>query len=99
MNKTVIVTVAAIATAMAAGNPSAGIRISLNATTSHLCSAAPYEASFADVAPGDYELTAQAEDEHGQPIGSAITQPITIAPEAPATILVDLPQSISATLS
>ncbi|MGA7781157.1 MAG: hypothetical protein WCA85_26090 [Paraburkholderia sp.] len=40
---------------------------------SQLIAAAPYSASFSDVAPGSYTVTTQAVDVNGNAVGAAVT--------------------------
>jgi hypothetical protein len=91
---TVIVAVATTSTSFPAGTVAAGIVISLSggAVPAQTVTAAPYTASFADVAPGTYTATAQAVDSSGNPLGAAATSAeFTVA----APVMVDVPQTVT----
>lgn len=92
---TVIVTLETVATPFPAGTVAAGISISLSggAVPAQTVTAAPYTASFADVAPGSYTASAQALDANGQPLGAAaMSAEFTIA--AP-DVSVDVPSTVT----
>ncbi|MBN3757248.1 hypothetical protein G3N95_30200 [Paraburkholderia sp. Tr-20389] len=93
----VIVTVATQQQAFPAGTAAAGIVITLvgaSVAPQHI-SAAPYSASFSDVAPGTYTASAQAVDANGNPLGAAaVSAEFTIA----APVMVDVPQTVSVTV-
>ena len=96
---TVIVTVATASAPFPAGTVAAGIVISIPNQTlvsPQTITAAPYSATFDNVAPGTYTATAQAVDHAGAPLGAASTSDsFTIsAPD----VTVDVPQSISVTV-
>jgi hypothetical protein len=95
---TVIVTVATQAQSFPAGTAAAGITITLvgAAVAPQTVTAAPYSASFADVAPGTYTASAQAVDHAGNALGAAaVSESFTIA--AP-DVMVDVPATVSVTV-
>ena len=61
-------------------------------------SSAPYNATFADVAPGDYTVTAQAIDAAGNPLGAPVTGSVSIPADA-APAVIDIPASLSIQVS
>lgn len=91
----VIVTVATQQQAFPAGTAAAGLVITLagaSVAPQHV-TAAPYTASFADVAPGTYTASAQAVDANGNPLGAAaVSEAFTIA--AP-DVMVDVPATVT----
>ncbi|WP_394779084.1 hypothetical protein [Undibacterium sp.] len=103
--RTVVITVASTSTQVPVGPAAAGILIGLAgaggvaAASAQTIAAAPYAATFADVAPGVYSATAQAVDVNGQPLGepivSASFEVADVAPPGPTTMAVDLPVSIT----
>lgn len=94
---TVIVSVATASTPFPAGTVAAGIVITLSGGIApQTVTAAPYSASFSDVAPGTYTASAQAVDASGNALGAAaVSTEFTIA--AP-DVNVDIPQTISVTV-
>lgn len=77
---------------------SAGVSISLSggAVPAQVISAAPYSATFADVAPGTYTASAQAVDAAGNAIGAAaVSAEFTIA--AP-DVSIDVPSVVNVTV-
>lgn len=93
----VIVTVATQQQAFPAGTVAAGIVITLSGGVApQTVTAAPYSASFADVAPGSYTASAQAIAADGSALGAAaVSAEFTIA----APVNVDVPQTVSVTVS
>lgn len=92
---TVVVTLATVETNQPAGTAAqGGIVFTLsNGAPAQTIAAAPFAASFADVAPGTYSATAHAIDVNGQMVGSVMTsESFTVAPpvpyQMPATITV-----------
>ena len=61
-----------------------GIRVGLAGFPDQVLTAAPFVATFNDVGPGTFEITAQAVDHAGANLGAAITGSVTI--EAPAPV-------------
>lgn len=95
---TVIVSVATQPVAFPSGTVPAGIVISLSggAIAPQTVNAAPYSASFTDVAPGQYTASAQAVDASGNALGAAaVSAEFTIA--AP-DVSIDIPQTVSVTV-
>ena len=94
---TVIVSVATASTPFPAGTVPAGIVITLSGGIApQTVTAAPYSASFSDVAPGQYTASAQAIDSAGNALGAAaVSAEFTIA--AP-DVNVDIPQTVSVTV-
>lgn len=95
---TVTVTVASVE----ADQPSStaaqgGISISIsNGSAAQLITAAPYAATFTDVAPGQYTASAYAVDVNGNTVGTVMTsEPFTVA----APVAYQMPASISVTVS
>lgn len=91
---TVVVTLATQQQAFPAGTVAAGIVISLSGGTipAQTVTAAPYTASFADVAPGTYTATAQAVDASGNALGDPkVSAEFTVA----APVMVDVPETIT----
>lgn len=94
---TVIVTVATQSESFPSTTIPAGIVISLSggAVAPQTITAAPYTASFSDVAPGQYTASAQAVDHAGNALGAAaVSAEFTIA----APVMVDIPQTVSVTV-
>ena len=80
-----------------AGTSLAGMSITLsNGAPAQLVAAAPYTASFSDVAPGSYTSTAQFVDAHCNALGPVFTSG-AITVEAPVSI--DVPNIVTATLT
>ena len=102
MTKTVVVTIATTPQQFPAGTVAAGIRVSLEAAgvtiAPAVVSSAPYNATFADVAPGDYTVTAQAIDAAGNPLGAPVTGSVSIPADA-APAVIDIPASLSIQVS
>jgi hypothetical protein len=92
---TVIVTLATQQQAFPAGTAAAGIVITLvgaSVAPQHI-TAAPYSASFSDVAPGTYTASAQAVDANGNALGAgAVSAEFTVA--AP-DVMVDVPSVVT----
>lgn len=91
---TVIVTVATQSQSFPAGTVPAGIVISLSggAIAPQTITAAPYSASFSDVAPGTYTANAQAVAADGSALGAAaVSAEFTVA----APVMVDVPSTVS----
>lgn len=91
----VIVTVATQQQAFPAGTAAAGLVITLvgaSVAPQHV-TAAPYTASFADVAPGTYTASAQAVAADGSALGAAaVSEAFTIpAPD----VMVDVPATVT----
>ena len=99
MTHTVIVSAASQAQAFPVGTKSTGIQFSVQGNGSAIApitiAGAPYVATFQDVPAGDYTITAQAVDATGAAIGAPVTVQQTIAPDAPTTVSVDIPSSVS----
>lgn len=96
---TVIVAVETTSTPFPAGTVAAGVSISLSggAVPAQTVTAAPYSATFADVAPGTYTASAQAVDASGNPLGAAaVSAEFTIAA---ADVNVDIPSTVTVTVS
>lgn len=94
---TVIVTVATSQVAFPSTTVPAGIVITLvgASVAPQTITAAPYSASFADVAPGNYTASAQAIDHAGNALGSAaVSAEFTVA----APVMVDVPQTVTVTV-
>jgi hypothetical protein len=71
MSKTVVVTIETVETQFPAGTVAAGILFTLSGGAAPvLVAAAPFTASFADVADGSYTVTAQAVAADNSPIGA-----------------------------
>lgn len=95
---TVIVAVETQSQSFAAGTVSAGVSISLSggAVPAQVITAAPYSATFSDVAPGVYTASAQAVDAAGNAIGAAaVSAEFTIA--APE-VSIDIPSVVTVTV-
>ena len=101
---TVVVTVVAQAQQFPAGTQTAGIKVSLAGSPDQTLSAAPYVATFWNVGPGEFAITAQTVDTSGNALGAAVTGSVTIAAPAPAPetapapaveVSVDVPASLS----
>lgn len=73
MSKTVIVTIETVEANFPPGTVAAGINFTLSGgvVAPQLVTAAPFTASFADVADGSYTVSAQAVDAAGTAIGAA----------------------------
>lgn len=96
---TVIVTVATQAQNFPSTTIAGGIVITLvgASVAPQTVTAAPYSASFADVAPGQYSASAQAIDHAGNPLGAAaVSEAFTIA--AP-DVSIDVPATVSVTVN
>ena len=99
---TVIVQVATAPTPFPAGTAPAGIAIALlgvsptpDVTPTQMITAAPYEATFANVPPGTYTASAAALDASGNPLGApAVSAQFTV--EAPVSV--DVPQTVTVTV-
>lgn len=94
---TVIVTLETVATSFPTGTIPAGIVITLvgSSVAPQTVTAAPYSASFADVAPGQYTASAQAVDHAGAALGAAaVSAEFTIA----APVMVDVPSVVTVTV-
>lgn len=105
MSHTVVVALGTTPTAFPAAIIPGGIVVTLVGTAATFISqtvklvAAPYVASFADVAGGDtYTITSQAIDDNGAALGDAVVVTQVIAADAPATINVDIPTSAAVTV-
>jgi hypothetical protein len=94
MSKTVIVTIAHGTQEFPAGTLSGGINVTLNNVVNNIPST-PYVTTFTDVPAGTYTVTAQAVDPGGNPLGTAQTATVTIPADAPATVMIDVPGSVS----
>jgi len=95
MSKTVVVSVETTSQQFAAGTVAAGVSISLSggAAAAQLVSAAPYSATFSDVAPGTYTASAQTVDASGNAIGAlAVSAEFTIVAD---TVGSDIPSIVS----
>jgi hypothetical protein len=91
---TVIVTVATSQVAFPSTTIPAGIVISLSggSVPAQTITAAPYSASFSDVAPGQYTASAQAISHDGTPLGAAaVSAEFTVA----APVMVDVPSTVT----
>jgi hypothetical protein len=80
-----------------AGSSLAGASITLsNGAPAQLIAAAPYTASFADVADGTYTATVQFVDQAGNPLGAATTSgPVTVA----SPVSIDVPNVVNIALT
>lgn len=99
MSKTVVVTIETVATPFPAGTVPTGINISLSGgvVPAHVAMAAPYAATFTDVAPGTYTATAQAIDSNGAPLGAAaVSAEFTIT--ADPDVNVDIPSIVTVSI-
>jgi hypothetical protein len=104
----VIVSIATLAFSAPADTVAGGIRVTLSTTPPQTAMAAVedafkgLQAVFLDVPAGDYGIEAQAVDANGAAIGSPVTTSVTVVPpipEAPPTVEVQVPASISATVA
>jgi predicted phage tail protein len=95
---TVIVSVATSPVAFPSTTVPAGIVITLSGGIApQTVTAAPYSASFSDVAPGTYTASAQAVDASGNALGAAaVSAEFTIA--AP-DVNVDIPSTVTVQVS
>ncbi|PVX61215.1 hypothetical protein [Paraburkholderia unamae] len=95
---TVIVTLSTKQQVFPAGTVPAGIKFSLSdgSIAPQTVGAAPYSASFADVAPGTYTAIAQAVDASGNALGDPAT---SAAFTVSAPVLVDVPDVITVTVN
>jgi hypothetical protein len=78
-----------------AGTVLSGYSFSINGATPQTISAAPFEATFADVSPGDNVATVQALDGAGAPLGDPASAPFTVPQpdvvlQVPAVVTVTL---------
>jgi hypothetical protein len=97
--KTVVVVLSTVASAQAAGTAAqGGIVFALsNGAPSQMIAAAPYSASFVDVAPGTYTATAQAVDVNGVAVGELKTSaPFTIEDDS---VPYNLPDTLTVNIS
>ena len=94
---TVTVTVVSQSQEFPAGTVSAGITVTLEGLPAVVLTAAPYVATFDNVAAGTYAITAQTNDASGNALGSAITGSVTVA--APAQVAIDVPASLTVTVA
>ena len=81
---TVVVTVVSQEQQFPAGTQTAGIKVSLAGAPDQTLTAAPYVATFENVGPGEFAITAQTVDTSGNALGAAVTGSVTIAAPAPA---------------
>ncbi len=95
---TVIVAVETQAQQFPSTTVSAGVSISLSggAVPAQVISAAPYSATFADVAPGTYTASAVATDSAGNPLGTPI---VSVEFTVAAPVSIDVPSVINVTVS
>jgi len=97
MAHTVTVTIATAQHSFAAGTTSTGIEVSLVSTAEgatpvvQKLTGAPYIATFADIASGEYNIHAVALDAEGKELGDAITGTATVAPD---NVEIDVPASM-----
>ena len=78
-----------------AGTVPAGVKITLSNGAAQVIAAAPYSATFTDVAPGSYTASAQAVDAAGADLGAAaVSAEFTIA----APVSVDVPSVVTVTV-
>lgn len=99
MNKTVVVVLETTRKEFAAGTAAqAGITFTLsNGAPAQTITAAPYSASFADVAPGNYTVVTQAIDVNGQPVdASATSTEFTVIDDS---VGFDIPSTMTVTVS
>jgi hypothetical protein len=95
---TVVVSVATQSVAFPSTTVPAGIVITLVGATNtpQTVTAAPYTASFADVAPGVYTASAVAVDSSGNSLGAAaVSESFTVA----APVMVDVPSTVTVSIS
>jgi hypothetical protein len=95
---TVVITAASVAADQPASTAAqAGISISMsNGSAAQVIAAAPFAATFTDVAPGSYTATAFAVDVNGNQVGSPITSDsFTVA----APVVYNMPSGITVTVS
>jgi len=87
---------------------SGGIRVSLGDSRVQFLSHAPYEVVFANVAAGDYVVSAVAIDVNGVALSEPITGSVSIAADVPQPeltevvapkVVVDVPASLTVTVS
>ena len=95
---TVTITVASQSEQFPAGTVSSGIVVTLAGHDPVTLTSAPSVATFANVADGEYAITAQAVDASGVALGAAVTGSVTVA-TAPATVSIDVPASLTVTVS
>ncbi|MDE1182318.1 MAG: hypothetical protein PW947_17905, partial [Paraburkholderia sp.] len=88
--KTIVVALSTTDSAQPAGTAAqGGIMFTLsNGAAPQLVAVAPFSATFADVAPGSYTVTAQAVDVAGAAVGPAvISEAFTVADDSVAYLL------------
>jgi predicted phage tail protein len=91
--RTVIATAITTKLQMAAGTVPAGILFSIPGQPSQTVAASPYVATFQNVPAGSYQVTAQAVDASGNPLGSpALSTAFDVSAD---TVDVDIPVSIT----
>lgn len=99
MTHTVVVTVATAPEAFPANTVASGVQVTLESFAPVLCTAAPYVATFTGVAAGaTYSIVAQTLDNAGNPLGAAFTGSVTLAPDAPTTVNIDIPTGVTTTV-
>ena len=97
MSRDVLVDVATVKQDFPAGTVPAGIQITISGLPGKMATTAPYSAVFAGVPDGDYTATAQAVDATGAALGSPQSVPFSVV--TPATVSVDVPQSVTVTMN
>jgi hypothetical protein len=85
-----------------AGTVAGGIQIGVVGSagspviTPQVVASAPYSASFPNVTPDTYTITAQAIDGSGNCLGAAVSVVQVISASAQAEVSIDIPSAISA---
>ena len=96
MTHTVVVTVATSPEAFPLGTTFSGVQVTLETFPPVLLTAAPYVATFTGVsANATYSIVAQTLDASAVAVGAAVTSSVTIAPDAPTTVNVDIPTGVT----